>query len=189
MEKAVGKINKFFRDNHRMPSYAELMDIFSYRSKSAVHYFIKKLVESGYISKDKKGHLIPRKLFGGIKLLGLVEAGFPSPAEEELVDTMNLEEYLITNKDASYILRVKGDSMEDAGIYEGDMVIVERGKKPKNGDIVIAEIDGEYTMKFYRTGGAGGGTYLEPANKKYPILYPNTELVIIAVVKVVIRKF
>jgi repressor LexA len=79
--------------------------------------------------------------------------------------------------------------MEDAGIYEGDMVIVERGKKPKNGDIVIAEIDGEYTMKFYRTGGAGGGTYLEPANKKYPILYPNTELVIIAVVKVVIRKF
>ena len=188
IEKAIAKINKFFGENRRMPTYSELMEMFSYRSKSAVHYFIRKLISSGFISRDKKGHLIPRKLFEGVKLLGLVEAGFPSPAEEELVDTMNLEEYLIPNKDASYILRVKGDSMEDAGIYEGDMVIVERGKKPKNGDIVIAEIDGEYTMKYYRTGGARGRTYLEPANSKYLILYPTTEFVIIAVVKVIIRK-
>ncbi len=186
IEKAIGKINKFFGEKRRMPTYSELMEMFSYRSKSAVHYFIQKLIDSGFISKDKKGRLIPRRLFSGIKLLGLVEAGFPSPAEEELVDTMNLEEYLITNKDASYILRVKGDSMEDAGIYEGDMVIVERGRKPKSGDIVIAEIDGEYTMKYYRTG--GGRTYLEPANSKYPILYPTTELIIVAVVKVIIRK-
>lgn len=187
MEKFEEKINTFWKTFRRMPTYSEMMDIFSYKTKSAVHYTVNKLIARGFIKKDKKGKLIPDKFFQGTKVLGLVEAGFPSPAEEELADTLSLDDYLIDNRNASYILKVKGDSMVDAGIYEGDMVIVERGKKPKNGDIVIAEIDGEYTMKYFRQN--SGGIYLEPANSKYPILYPKDELVIIAVVKVIIRKY
>jgi repressor LexA len=119
--------------------------------------------------------------------LGNIEAGFPSAAEEELTDTMSLDEYLIENKEATYILRVKGDSMVDAGIHEGDMVIVERKNNFKNGDIVIAEIDNEWTIKYLRKN--GGVTYLEPANKKYKPIYPKEELKIAAVVKAVIRKY
>lgn len=66
-------------------------------------------------------------------LLGLVEAGFPSPAEEELLDVMDFDEYLTPNKESSYILKVKGDSMIEAGIQPGDMVIVERRAQYKPG--------------------------------------------------------
>ena len=75
-------------------------------------------------------------------------AGFPTPAEEELVDTITIDEFLINNKEATYMLKVSGDSMIDAGIQPGDMVLVERNRNAKEGDIVIAEVDNEWTMKY-----------------------------------------
>jgi SOS regulatory protein LexA len=187
MQSPREKLAAFFRTHKRMPSYSEMLKLFGYKTKSAAHYAVKKLIDEGIIAKDKTGRLIPKKLEPEIKVLGLVEAGFPSPAEEELVDTMNLDDFLIKNKEASFILKVKGDSMEEAGIFEGDLVIVERGKAPKSGDIVIAQVDGEYTMKYYRE--KRGRVYLEPANKKYKPIYPTTELKIDAIVKAVIRKY
>ena len=77
--------------------------------------------------------------------------------------------------------------MIEAGIQEGDMVIVERGQTPKPGDIVIAQVDGDYTMKYYRQ--KNGQVYLEPANKNYAPIYPAGDLQINAVVKAVIRKY
>ena len=73
-----------------------------------------------------------------MRVLGLVSAGFPTDEEEEVLDTLSLDEYLIDNKEATFILTVKGDSMIDAGIREGDMVLAERGDNPKIGQIVIA---------------------------------------------------
>lgn len=170
-----------------MPSYAELAKIFGYKTKSAVSYAVSRLIEAGYISKDKSGRIIPKDLKSDIKILGLIQAGFPSPSEEELVDTMSLDDYLIKNKEATYILKVKGDSMVDAGIYEGDMVLVERGKSPKLGDIVVAQVDGEYTLKFFRQ--KNKQIYLEAANPKYKAIFPTNELKIEAVVKAVIRQY
>lgn len=120
------------------------------------------------------------------RLLGTVEAGFPSPAEEELCDTLSLDDYLVSNREATYLLGVKGDSMLDAGILEGDMVLVERTSEAKAGDIVIAEVDGEWTMKYLRKG--PDGYYLQAANPKYPIIVPSGGLNIAAVVTSVIRK-
>ena len=177
----------FYKTHRRMPSYGELVKLSAYKTKSAVHYAMSKLIDSGFVSRDKTGRLIPRNLTGSVRMLGLIEAGFPSPAEEELADTMSLDDYLIKNKEATYILRVKGDSMIDAGIYEGDMVLVERGKNPKPGDIVIAQVDGEYTMKYYRQ--RGKTIYLEAANAKYKPIFPTNELKIDAVVKAVIRQY
>ena len=123
----------------------------------------------------------------GSRILGLVEAGFPSPAEEELSDVMNFDEYLTPNKESSYILKVKGDSMIEAGILEGDMVIVERRQTYKPGQIVIASVDGDYTIKYLRK--AHSGYYLEPANAKYKPIYPKGEMTIEAVVTAVVRKY
>ena len=177
----------FYRKYRRMPTYRELMRLWNYRTKSAVDYIVRKLVREGVIAKDKLGYIIPKRLFGEVKLLGVVEAGWPSPAEEELLDTMNLDEYMIENKAATYLLRVKGDSMIDAGILEGDLVIVERTNTPKVGKIVIAEIDGEWTMKYLRKG--KDGLYLEPANRAYKPIYPKEDLKVIAVLTGVLRKF
>jgi len=115
-------------------------------------------------------------------------SGWPSPAEEELADIMRLEDWLIERKEATYLLTMKGDSMKDAGILDGDVVVVERGPSPAPGQIVVAEIDGTTTLKFLRQG-QSGSHYLEPANERYQPLYPERELKITAVVKGVVRKY
>ena len=125
--------------------------------------------------------------FGRTRVLGTVEAGFPSPAEEELTDTMSLDEWLIGNKEATFMLKVRGESMQGAGIIQGDMVLVERGVTPREGDIVIAEVDGAWTMKYLRH--RNGRVMLEPANPKFRPIFPSEELNIAAVVKAVIRKY
>jgi repressor LexA len=136
------------------------MKLVGFKSKNAVYKLVNKLVEQKVLDKDSQGRLIPNKLVGEIPILGLVEAGFPSPAEEELADTMSLDDYLIENKQATYLLEVKGDSMIDEGIKEGDLVLVERRGDPKDGDIVIAEVDGGWTMKYFKK--KGGLIYLKP---------------------------
>ena len=75
--------------------------------------------------------------------------GFLPPAEEELRDIISFDDYLITKSGESFLVKVSGDSMSGAGIMEGDLVIVEKGRTPKNGDIVLAEVDGEWTMKYF----------------------------------------
>src|SRR3989338_4922270 len=195
MEEYRETLARFYREHKRMPSFSELMDLWDYKTKSAVHYRIEKLSEAGIIGKDGTGRIIPRSLESGTKLLGLVEAGFPSPAEEELLDVMNFDEYLTPNKESSYILKVKGDSMIDAGIREGYMVVVERRAQYKVGQIVVASIDNEYTMKYLRrstkltAGKKEGDYYLEPANENYKPIYPNDTFRIEAVVIAVVRKY
>ncbi len=181
------KILTFYTKNKRMPLYKEIMVLTGFRSKNAVFKLIGKLVEEGVVSKDRSGHLIPRNLYEGVPLLGLVEAGFPSAAEEELLDVMSLDEFLIPNKESTYILKVKGDSMIEAGINPGDMVIVERRQSYKPGQIVIASVDNEFTMKYLRK--KGERYYLEPANKNYEPIYPTGDFRVEAVVISVVRKY
>jgi repressor LexA len=171
----------------RMPSYAEVMASTGIRSKNAIHKIVQKLRSEGFIRQDKTGRLLPGERFFAIPFAGLVEAGFPTPAESGQEETMSLEEYLIPNRAAAYMFQVKGDSMIDAGIVEGDLAIVERGRVPRDGDIVIAEVDGNWTMKYFRRKGAR--TILEPANKNYPAIIPTESLKIPAVVVAIIRKY
>lgn len=187
VEQAQKKLIQFHRTYKRMPSVSEAAAIFGVSSKDSAHRLIGKLIARGIVAKDKTGKLIPKKLDEGIRMLGLVEAGFPTPAEENLLDTITLDDYVIGNRDASFMLRVKGDSMKDAGICEGDFVIVERSLEAKPGQIVIAEIDGAWTMKYLRK--KGTMLYLEPANKSYKPIIPKHDFKIAAVVKAVVRKY
>jgi SOS regulatory protein LexA len=187
MPKYQEKIIRFYKKHKRMPSFQEIMEITGLKSKNSVSKLIRKLITLNVINKDNKGKLIPKKLFGETRILGTIEAGFPSPAEEELVDTITIDEYLISNKEATYLIKVSGESMIDAGIRPNDMVLAERNKTPKNGDIVIAEIDGSWTMKYFKKQGAQ--IILMPANKKYKPIIPKEELNIAAVVIGVVRKY
>ena len=182
------KIVSFYRNKKRMPSYQEIMDLVGFKSKNAVYKLVNKLVAERVVSKDEQGRLIPNKLSGEVPLLGLVEAGIPSLAEESILDTINFDEYLISDPSKTFVLEVKGDSMIEEGIHEGDLVVVERKNEPKDGDIVIAMVDGDWTMKFLRKK-AGKPIFLEPANKNYKPIYPEHDLKIAAVVKGVIRKY
>ncbi|MGV8057892.1 MAG: LexA family protein [Smithellaceae bacterium] len=181
------KLADFCRDRHRMPTYEEMLTLLAVRSKSVVHFWMEKLLQEGILTKDKSGHLTFINPLVGVPLAGGVSAGFPSPAEEELRDVISLDEYLITKQADSFLLRVDGDSMIGAGIMPDDLVLVERGREPKTGDIVIAEVDGAWTMKYFHQ--KGKEVYLEAANPKYPRIIPVAEMRLGGVVTAVVRKY
>lgn len=183
----VMRLREFYAAEKRAPGYNEMMDLFDYRSKNAVHGLINKLVKAGYLTKKKGKIALTDKLTGNIKLLGTVQAGFPSAADEELVDTLSLDNFLVERPEATFMLKVTGDSMIEAGIHAGDMVLVERGRTPKSNDIVIAQVDGEWTMKYFMKDRAG--VRLEPANRRFKTIHPKRSLEIAGVVRTVIRKY
>ncbi len=157
-----------------------------FKSKNAVFKLIEKFIDEGIFQKDSSGRLLAPISIDEVPLLGLVEAGFPTMADT-LDETISIDDYLIKNKDKTYLFEVKGESMIEEGIKEGDLVVVEKNNDAKDGDIVIAYVDGGWTLKFLRK--SSGKTWLEPANKNFKPIYPKEELKIAAKVVGVIRKY
>ncbi|OGI71768.1 repressor LexA [Candidatus Nomurabacteria bacterium RIFCSPHIGHO2_02_FULL_38_15] len=184
------KLTNFYAQKKRMPTYAEMMHIFGFQSKNAVSKVVDKLIDIGLVAKDHLGRLVPTKLFGDLPLLGTVKAGFPAYAEE-VTDTININDFLIKENGQTYMLEVDGESMIDAHIAPGDMILVERTNTAKDGQIVIAEVDGEFTLKYFKKTGEGSNAkiWLEPANKNFKAIYPQNSLNICAVLRAVIRKY
>lgn len=122
------------------------------------------------------------------QVAGSVVAGFPSPAEQYLEPPLDLNELLVKRPAATYFVRVEGDSMVGKGIYDGDLLVVDRSLDPKDGDVVIANVDGEFTVKTLRK--KGGRIGLQPANDKYPtiVLSGASELKVFGKVTTVIHK-
>lgn len=184
----IEQLRSFYVTEKRNPTFSELATLFNYRSKNAVYGPLQKLIQLGYIEQNQSGRItLTSKITGSSRLLGTVQAGFPSPAEEELIDTINLDQYLVRNPEATYLLTVSGDSMIDAGIQPGDIILVEKGGAPKKNDIVIAQVDGEWTMKYF--GKDRQGVYLDPANSNYKRIRPDRSLTIGGIVKAVVRKY
>lgn len=186
-KKIVSKIRKFYYSRKRLPSYREIAELLNFKSVNAAWRAVKKLIDQGYLDKDSQGKLIPKKLAHELKVLGTVEAGFPTLADQEEMDTISLDQYLLTRPERNYMLRVIGRSMIEAGISPNDLVIAESEKEPRNGDIVIAEVDGAWTMKYFQK--RNKEIVLIPANKDYPPIYPKQELKIGGVVVSVIKKY
>ena len=182
----VDRLKLFYNQTGRMPSYSEITEILGFSSKNASFKFVEKLIRANIVEKDSKGKLIPKALINPVKVLGVVEAGFPSPAEEELLDTISLDRWLINNPVSTFMLKVTGDSMIEAGIMPGDYVLVDRAITAKNGDVVIAQVDGQWTMKYLNK--KGKEITLIPANSKFTPIKPKNVLKIAGVVKAVIRK-
>lgn len=184
----LSQLRSFYQQEGRAPSYSEMAELFGYASKNAVYGPVNKLIELGYLRKSGNGRIaFTSKITSRISVLGTVQAGFPSPAEEELLDTMSLDEFLVARPDATYLLTVSGDSMIEAGIHPGDLVLVEKGGVPKPGDIIIAQVDGEWTMKYF--GRDATGVYLDPANPSYSRIRPRSSLSVGGIVRAVIRKY
>lgn len=118
-----------------------------------------------------------------------VVAGFPSPAEDYIEERLDLNDKLIRNKEATFLLSVQGDSMKDAGIMDGDILVVDRSIEPQDGKIVIAALDGELTVK--RLSIKSTGTWLVPENDNYPPIAVKEEadIVIWGVVTSTISQF
>ncbi len=187
LEDYKNKIIHFYKKENRMPTYTEAMKLFGFKSKNAVSKVFEKCIDAGLVIKDHLGRLKPAKAFGDIPLLGTIKAGLPSEALDIGYETININEFLVERQESTYMLEVDGDSMIDAHIEDGDIVIAQVSSKARIGEIVIANTDGEWTMKYYRE--KNGKPYLEAANKNYKPIYPKESFYIGAIVKGVIRKY
>ena len=186
------RILDFYRARQRLPNYREVMGLVGFKSKNAVAKLVGKLIDEGVLARDRDGFLIPAGLdsvANGVPLLGLVEAVIPTVTEQVALNTISLDDLLLDRRDGVYLLRVKGDSMIEAGIHDGDLVLADTTLKAtaKPGDIVVAEIDGGWTLKYLRD--KKGKPYLDPANRRYKSIYPTESFAVAAVVRAVIRKY
>ena len=176
-----------------MPSYRELASIVGSSSPATIHKHISALEKKGYVIRHDRGRsmtLTPkatsRRPSFGLPLRGLITAGEPIEAIQEN-ETIDIPASMVVDEINSYVLKVKGDSMIEDGILDGDYVVVERNPSPRNGDIVVALLENTYaTLKrFYRE---TNRIRLQPANSSMKPFYVKDPL-IQGVVRAVLRKY
>lgn len=126
-------------------------------------------------------------MFASLPLLGTIAAGWPSPAEEETSEVLRIDEWLITDKNSTVMVEMSGYAMQDAGILHGDLVLIQRGRLPQAGDIVIAKVDGDWLIRYYHIEHKEAVLY--PANGAYDPLKAKEELVVMGVITGVVRKY
>ena len=102
-----------------------------------------------------------------------VRAGFPSPAQDYMLDSIDLTTALVNHPATTFCARVDGDSMVDANVYDGDILVVDRSLEPANGNMAVCFIDGEFTLKYIDI--RKDGLYLRPANPDYPDIKVESE--------------
>ncbi len=187
-------IREFQQKHGYSPSLADLATAFGVKSKNAIAKVVNALSRAGQVDKDPKGRIkfleqIAETVSASLSLplFGPIAAGFAAPVEEQAEEKVTLEDYLVRDRNATFLLRVRGDSMIEAGIHEGDLVIVERGKEPRVGQIVVGVLDGEYTLKELVR--ENGKYFLRARNPAYPDMYAMNELQVAGVVKGVVRKY
>ncbi len=181
----------------KSPTIREMKENFGVSSDNSILKHLKALEEKGFIKKDDtpRGigllNSVKEKLSGGssfrLPILGMIPAGGPVISEEYVEGYMNIGEEMASNAEDYFLLTVTGNSMVDAGIFEGDLVLVDMKKSPKDGDIVVALVDGSNTLK--RLVKKDGKTYLKAENKDYSDIFPENELSIQGVIKTLIRQY
>jgi len=170
-----------------LPSFDIIAKEFGFKHKNSVWQYFNKLKEEDLIQEKNNRFYINKELFGAILFSSSVKAGFASVADDYIEKRISLDECFNINNPSTFLFTVSGDSMIELGIYEGDKVIVEKTNTAKDGDIVVAFIDGGYTLKTYRN--KKGEIWLEPANENYPNLYPKEQLIIFGKAQGIVRKF
>lgn len=170
------------------PSVREICEAVGLKSPSTVHFHLKRLQEQGLIEKgDFKGRaivLVDTQEKNRIPILGNVAAGAPILAQECIEDYLTFD---CGGQEADYFaLRVRGESMRDAGILPGDLVVVHQQQRASAGDIVVAMIDGEATVKTLRR--RDGHVWLMPENPEYEPI-PGDHAEILGRVTAVVRRY
>lgn len=180
-------LKEFFHTYKRLPSYRELQSLWNLKSKNAVYKYMQFFLDELYVVKDETGKLAPTEKLMSLYVYGTIPAGFPLPTGSDTAEALSLDSFLIEKPNATFMLKVSGDSLKDIGIITGDLAIIEKTESAKAGQIVLACIDNEWTLKILEK--KNGIPILMPANTAYPPLIPKTDLKIYGIVTGVIRKY
>lgn len=184
----LGKLQDYFSQYRSLPSYAVIGEMLGMASKSAVSALVKRLTLAGFIEVTPDRRLAPTKRFFERELADFpVPAGLPAAANDAMSESISIDEYLIPRPSSTILVTIKGDSMIEAGIHDGDIAVVEKRHAAGIGDRVVAIVDGEYTLKTLAKDKQG--FLLQPENAAYQPIRPKEGLEIYGVMVGLIRKY
>lgn len=186
----LGKLQDYYAREKIIPSITELSVLWNGKARSWTHQIVQRLKEESLLENAPGGRLRPGPRFFERTVGHVVRAGMPQQAADVQPELLRIDDYLIENPSQTILFPVKGDSMVDLGILEGDMVIIERSNSPSTGQVILAIVDNEFTLKVLAKDKRG--YYLEARNhmrsKDYPPIRPEQKLEIYGLYVGLIRK-
>ena len=184
----LSKLQDYYANWKSIPSYASLCEVFGIASKSWVKAILMRLSEAGFIERTPDGVWVPMRQFFARPLAeSAVPAGMPVSVNSGQGELFVIDEMLIDTPSKTTLIPVKGDSMIEAGIHDGDVAVVEKRMSANVGDIVVAIVDSEFTLKTLDK--ERGKFILRPANQAFPVIRPQGMLEIFGVLVGLIRKY
>lgn len=184
----LATLQNYYAEHRVLPSYARLMSLLGFASKSAVKKVLERLEGMGMLERTPDGDWAPsERFFDRAIATQPVPAGMPISADSDVHEQITIDRFLIQQPNKTVLIRVKGDSMVDAGIHDGDLAVVERKTEATQGDIVVAVVDDQFTLKTLARD--KDGYHLLPANPNYPVIRPNGKLEIFGVLVGLVRKY
>lgn len=186
------KQEKFFENlkelygSKALASYGVMKEKFGFKSKNSIKQYIEVLRSKGLIEEIEGNLYINPSEFGAKFVLSKVKAGFASIMDDKIEQRISLDKILDINSPSTFVFKVSGDSMMGIGILDGDYVIIKKTPSAEIGDVVLAVVDNEFTLKTYKKDSKG--YYLQPENPDYPIIRPKLSLTIFGVALGITRK-
>ena len=184
----LDRLRDYYAENRRIPSMQRIAELMQFASKTASRKLLERLAAAGFVQRTPDddawipaGRFFERPLAGGT-----VHAGYPDPIEGVGADPFLIDDFLVRNPSRTVMIPVRGDSMIDAGIHDGDIVAVERSTEARPGDFVVAVVDNEFTLKELAV--EDGQSVLRPHNPAYPVIRPAGRLEIFGVMVGLVRR-
>ncbi len=185
----LDRLRDYYADNRRIPSTQRIAALMGFASKTAAKKLLLRLESQGFVERTADDDAwIPASRFFERSLAGTaVRAGAPDMIEGTQGELFLIDQYLVRQPSRTVMVPVKGDSMIDAGIRDGDLVVVERARAASAGDFVVAIVDDEFTLKELVL--EKGKFVLQPHNPAYPVIRPQGQLEIFGVVTGLVRRY
>ena len=167
----LAALQDYYAAHQVLPSYSTLASLVEANAKSTASVLANRLALQQYVSFTADKRLKPGPRFFERQLFESVQAGLPEGAGDTPPEAITLDRFLIDKPSKTIIIKIKGDSMIDAGIHDGDLAVVERRDLAENGEIVVAILDNQFTLKYLDQD--RHGSFLRPANPAFaPIRGP-----------------
>lgn len=184
----LNALRDYYAENRVFPSYAQIARLVGFRSKNAAMKLVRRLADCGFLRRTSENRVAPTEEFLARPMAQeKVAAGQPAAAGDAGGGVISIDQVLIRKPSRTVLVSVKGDSMRDAGILDGDIAVVERGLAARKGDFVVAMVDSEFTLKELSY--EQGKPILRPHNRAYPNIRPTTDLEIVGVVVAQFRSY
>ncbi|MBH2008456.1 MAG: hypothetical protein I8H71_02025 [Xanthomonadaceae bacterium] len=185
----LDRLRDYYAGNRRIPSFQRIAELMGFASKAASSKLLERLEAAGFLERtaDDDAWVPGQHFFERPFADTAVRAGVPETVEGIHGEPFLVDEYLVRTPSKTIMIPVKGDSMIDAGIQDGDIVVVERSKAAQAGDFVVAIVDDEFTLKELIV--ERGKFALKPHNPAYPVIRPKGELEIYGVVTGLVRRY